>query len=785
MAAVASDPYVYDSSAQRIRLIVRVKVPSERTRQGSAARSRAKAVLLATLPKLSSRSILTLISVADRTRFGPQVSQLALNEAVRRITNTNGEHPLDDQLCRDLLARSSHSARQRATALAALGTIAFRSQSAPDDAVQYFAEALSLIPERSRWRLSLLKAAAAAGDRSSFYEHLTPEISLELGSARLARLLGRLAKECRLAGDWRAAADALDHARTLDPGNQTWLKKLDGTRKRAAEWGFYSADPERRWPLETTPRLASGMVAPILSHFVTGWVPASSHDTRIEFKVNGETVADARADLETTLPDGHAYRLFSRILKDVWDYTGTGDVLTIEHSGTPLPIIHGETQHQFTGDRSRFGELLKKIRANHVINKYGLLKPTILEDHDWQEETLDLYVRLQRELADGMDIAVFPFYGTMLGAVREQDFIRHDNDFDTIYISSHTDPDRVREEFKDVCKYLISRGFSIRALRSHAWVRFPGQPGKIDLFYSWFNSQDYFEVSYAYHGPQAKKSAEFFEFRDEKLGNFAVPVPLNAEQILTQLYGEGWSQPDSGFSHERATRTVDPRAQLTRDDQTEIYWNDFYRGHSSKRPSRFAEFVHEYFAAPGALLEFGCGDGVDGVFFARHGWTTFCCDRSAPAISKAQGASTAEFAQSASFATVDVRDGEAVQSFVTRSLRSAAGREPLVVYLRFFLHAIDKSVQDGLLDAITSRIDRDFYLCAEFRTLEDRHLAKAHNDHYRRYIDHDSLAGQLRRQWGFDIKYHYAGTGLSPHGAEDPHLCRIVAFRDYAAPQHG
>jgi len=734
-------------------------------------------MLSATLPRLGNQPVLALLSVADRTGLGSRVSEVVLNEAIRRLRRTNGAYPPSDQLCLQLLEREGLTAKQMARALAAIGNVALRSESAAGDAVEYFARAISFEPQRTAWRVDMLRAAAAAGDRLAFYSHLTPQIARSLGRAKLARLIGRLGKTCRAAREWRAAADAFDHARTLQPNNETWQDKLDLVRHQAPEWGFYSADPSRRWRLDAYPDAATtGIVAPITSHFVTGWIPASFDEAHIEFKLNGVTVADARADLLITLPDGNEYRLFSRMLKDIWNYSGAGDVLTIECTDSALPIIDHGLQFHFVADQSRSGELLEKINADFVINKYGLLRPSILGNHGWQANVFDLYASLRHDLAEGLGLDVFPFYGTMLGAVREQNFISHDNDFDTVYISTQTEPERVRKEFKEVCEFLISRGYSLSAKKSHTWVMRPGRKAKLDLFYSWFNSDGFFEVSYAYHGHQLRQSPDFFKFRTEKLGDFEIPVPTNAEQILEQLYGEGWRYPDPGFSHQRVTRVLDRRSLLTTDDQTEIYWDEFYRDHASARPSRFAEFVQTRFPNPGVLVEFGCGDGIDAIHFATQGWTALCCDRSPQAIVRAQNTMPDAAAKSARFETVDVGDMAAVQEFITRNLQPTAAKDPLVVYLRFFLHAITESAQDGLLDALTRTIDLNFYLCAEFRTLEDRHLAKVHADHYRRYINHHSLAEKLGARWGFDVQYLAAGQGFSPHAGEDPHLCRVVAF---------
>src|SRR5687768_15078399 len=62
-------------------------------------------------------------------------------------------------------------------------------------------------------------------------------------------------------------------------------------------------------------------------------------------------------------------------------------------------------------------------------------------------------------LEAGVD--AFPAYGTLLGAIREQDFIGHDSDVDLGYVSRHTHPlDVIRESYR-LQRYLRERGYSI------------------------------------------------------------------------------------------------------------------------------------------------------------------------------------------------------------------------------------------------------------------------------------------------------------------------------------
>ena len=392
-------------------------------------------------------------------------------------------------------------------------------------------------------------------------------------------------------------------------------------------------------------------------------------------------------------------------------------------------------------------------------------------------QLFDLYTRLKSDLLESFDLDLIPLYGTMLGAVRENDFIDADHDFDVGYISNHAEPGAVRDEFKRLCGHLISSGYNLAVDPAHTEITLNGSGQLLDLHFGWFNSDGYLDVSYGYHGSPVKRSAEFTAFRAEKLGDFSIPMPLNAEAILEQLYGSTWNSPDPNFTHDAATRKLDRRYQLTPTEVAELHWNQFYRDHKPDAASPFARFVRERMAQPATVVEFGCGNGRDGLFFAHQGWPTLCCDRSPEAIDRANEMLEASGGLPLSFDVVDVGSTEEIKRFIDFNAGQLDDSSNLMIYMRFFLHSIDETTQTTLLDTLTSTIRRPFRLCAEFRTLEDRNETKVYGEHYRRYIDHLKLADELTERWGFDVEHIEAGRGMSPYGDEDPYLARILARR--------
>ena len=72
-------------------------------------------------------------------------------------------------------------------------------------------------------------------------------------------------------------------------------------------------------------------------------------------------------------------------------------------------------------------------------------------------------------------------------------------------------------------------------------------------------------------------------------------------------------------------------------DETQAFWDEMYRGRGRPRHSEPHPYLREALesATPGRALELGCGDGVNAVWLASHGWTVTAVDISSVALDAA------------------------------------------------------------------------------------------------------------------------------------------------------
>ncbi|MBC7762668.1 MAG: hypothetical protein H7201_12920 [Candidatus Saccharibacteria bacterium] len=101
---------------------------------------------------------------------------------------------------------------------------------------------------------------------------------------------------------------------------------------------------------------------------------------------------------------------------------------------------------------------------------------------------------------------------------------------------------------------------------------------------------------------------------------------------------------------------------------------------------------------------------------------------------------------------------------------------PVVVYARFFLHAITDAAQAEMISAIAAELRSDDLFAVEYRTTKDAGLAKETTAHYRRYIDPARLIVEVSSQ-DYSVEYAVEGFGFAQYHHDDAHVARVMMRR--------
>jgi tellurite methyltransferase len=209
------------------------------------------------------------------------------------------------------------------------------------------------------------------------------------------------------------------------------------------------------------------------------------------------------------------------------------------------------------------------------------------------------------------------------------------------------------------------------------------------------------------------------------------------------------------------------------------YWEKYYaNGECEVVPSLFARYVRERVigkdsqnicSTGGGLIELGCGNGRDALYFASEGLRVYAVDQCQKEIeSLVQKTSNIENItfQCADFSCLE----DAIYD---------------VVYSRFTLHSISTHQQEQVLKWAFRNLSQGGYLCIEVRGQKNELYRKGEavegipdayvwNNHYRRFLHFGELCQELTKL-GFILEEAAEEKGFAPYKGENETYIRVIA----------
>ncbi len=211
------------------------------------------------------------------------------------------------------------------------------------------------------------------------------------------------------------------------------------------------------------------------------------------------------------------------------------------------------------------------------------------------------------------------------------------------------------------------------------------------------------------------------------------------------------------------------------------YWNHYYAKKLTEiqSPSDFAQWVISYLEPGKSLIDLGCGNGRDSLYFMKRHLNVTGIDASEEAISQLN--------------QLKLENGNFVcDDFVSSKALYQVQYD--YIYSRWTMHAISEQQEDELLENVAESLKEGGLFLIEARSIQDELCGKGicvgknafiYHEHYRRFMDKDVFVQKLINH-GFQIISLEEGTNYSKTETSNPVLVRIVASRGTKGEQeHG
>lgn len=204
------------------------------------------------------------------------------------------------------------------------------------------------------------------------------------------------------------------------------------------------------------------------------------------------------------------------------------------------------------------------------------------------------------------------------------------------------------------------------------------------------------------------------------------------------------------------------------------YWNEYYKTHSNPGDeSTFANFVLSRLEKGKTLIELGCGNGRDSIYFSKNGMNIIAVDQVKDEIDYLNGKYKNE---NLIFVCDDFTNLIQSENDLIRNSNFD------YVYSRFTFHSINEKKEDRTIQWIEDNLKKDGLFFLEARSLNDpmfrrgKALSDSENftTHYRRYMDLEKFTDKLE-SGNFRIEYSIEDNNLAVYKDDNPYVIRIIA----------
>lgn len=247
-------------------------------------------------------------------------------------------------------------------------------------------------------------------------------------------------------------------------------------------------------------------------------------------------------------------------------------------------------------------------------------------------------------------------------------------------------------------------------------------------------------------------------------------IPGGYEEVLTTIYGDYMQLPPVEKRGKRHYyKAYYPHNIESQKDKNKIYWNQYYNQNKSINfPSNFAKDIACQLEKGKLLVDLGCGNGRDSVYFESIGMNVIAIDMSEVAIKRLKKDNKER--------NIQFYNGD----FVKETGFYAC--EPDYFYSRFTIHAITEQQQNELIKNVYQNMKPGGKFFIEVRSVLDDiyglgeeidRNTYVYEGHSRRFIEQRELQEELEKQ-GFKVIFSEENRDFAPFKNQNPIVLRMI-----------
>jgi hypothetical protein len=178
---------------------------------------------------------------------------------------------------------------------------------------------------------------------------------------------------------------------------------------------------------------------------------------------------------------------------------------------------------------------------NLSIGPHGLTRTFSIRTEKEKSNAYHALSNLLNVINQDFGVPAFASSGTLLGLVREGQFLGHDDDLDMCYISAKSEPSEIVNERQLLITFLNSKGYKVSNSNvAHLWCKTP-EGLTIDIFTGWVEGDN------CIMNPLTRSGVPKVSILPLKVNEYhgvGLHIPCAPIEVLELNYGKNWRNPD-------------------------------------------------------------------------------------------------------------------------------------------------------------------------------------------------------------------------------------------------